>query len=74
MTRRAMEDREQGLDIETDEPGLLLGVTRRQLFSTSSASALVFYLGPLAACAQPGTIGEPFDDGTFFDDGAGWVD
>ena len=49
--------------------------TRRQVLLGGSALALVAAASTLAA-AEPvlEERGEPFDDGTWFDDGYGWVD
>ena len=44
--------------------------TRRELLL---AAAAVVAAGPAEALAGP-ERGEPFDDGTWFDDGYGWVD
>lgn len=51
-----------------------LALDRRRLMAGSSAFALAIVLG---ACDQPAPgpgTGEPWSDGTFFDDGFGWVD
>jgi hypothetical protein len=44
-------------------------LTRRHLLLGSSALALVAATG-----AEADARGMPFDDGTWFDDGTGWVD
>jgi hypothetical protein len=58
-----------------DEPSAL-AITRRRLLESSSAAALALGAVPITACVAraPTSPGEPFDDGTFFDDGTGWVE
>lgn len=53
-------------------------LTRRRLLATTAAIA-IFPLPTLATDTALPPIaaidcGEPFDDGTYFDDGSGWVD
>jgi hypothetical protein len=51
--------------------------TRRQVLASVSALSLAATLPDLAEGGEvpkPEERGEPFDDGTYFDDGYGWVD
>lgn len=62
----------------TAHPAILAQLTRRRLLATTAAAA-VCPLPALAANLAASPIagldrGEPFDDGTYFDDGFGWVD
>lgn len=47
------------------------GITRRRLMLGSSQVALLTVM--LAGCGNGEVEPEPFSDGTFFDDGTGWV-
>ena len=47
-------------------------LTRRTLLASTAALSVVATFPTLATAAID--RGEPFDDGTFFDDGYGWVD
>jgi hypothetical protein len=49
---------------------------RRTFLATASAMALATSMGIAGRVAASDTSwrGEPFSDGTFFDDGTGWVD
>ena len=51
-------------------------VTRRQVLANVGAVSSVAVLPSLAASSepQPEMRGEPFDDGTYFDDEFGWID
>lgn len=52
------------------------GLDRRAFLAGTGAAASGLGLGtlPLAAEPAPEERGEPFDDGTYFDDGYGWID
>ena len=49
-------------------------VTRRALLEASSAALVLGMVGVPSAVARVDRRGQPFDDGTFFDDGFGWCD
>jgi hypothetical protein len=49
-------------------------MTRRSLLLTSTSVLIVSWVGVSPALGRGGRFGEPFDDGTFFDDGFGWCD
>ncbi len=55
---------------------VLLRLTRRRLLAgTALLAATALTATTLAAAVVPDDDrGEPFDDGTWFDDGYGWVD
>jgi hypothetical protein len=60
-------------DARRDDP---IRATRRQVLANVGAVSSVAVLPSLAASSepQPEMRGEPFDDGTYFDDGFGWID
>ena len=69
----------------TPEPlppsGAAAGATRREVLVGATAAASLAAIAAVAAVTlePPSTAydparGEPFDDGTWFDDGTGWVD
>jgi hypothetical protein len=74
MTGQRLQDRE-GVARDRGR-AITLTATRRQLLASSSGAALILSLMPISACdaPPPSPLGEPFDDGTFFDDGTGWVE
>lgn len=49
-------------------------LTRRGVLRASTACIALAAAWPSALRAGPQARGEPFDDGTFFDDGFGWTD
>jgi hypothetical protein len=61
-----------------EHPSIPIALTRRRLVATTAALAVCplpalpanLPVEPIAAIDR----GEPFDDGTYFDDGFGWVD
>ena len=60
--------------VRAEHPSIPIVVTRRRLLATTAV--VVICPMPALSIAQPIDAidrGEPFDDGTFFDDGLGWV-
>lgn len=77
MTEEHLENREAGVQGRGEHAkASALTTTRRRLLASSSGAALTLSLIPITSCARPPAdpLGEPFDDGTFFDDGTGWVE
>ncbi len=56
-----------------ERPRELLRTTRRRLLAGTACLAAAPSIGA-AAIVLDGDRGQPFDDGTFFDDGYGWTD
>jgi hypothetical protein len=56
-----------------ERPGELLRTTRRRLLAGTAGLVAAPSFGAAAIRADDDR-GEPFDDGTFFDDGYGWTD
>jgi hypothetical protein len=54
------------------QPRRSLAMTRRQLLGSAALATMTAAVAT-ATLAAPDR-GEPFSDGTFFDDGTGWID
>jgi hypothetical protein len=64
MTRPSAEPPDEAAPPEATRRAVLLGAAATVVASSTDVPAL----------EQDDGRGEPFDDGTFFDDGYGWVD
>jgi hypothetical protein len=64
MTRPSAEPPDEAAPPEATRRAVLLGAAATVVASSTDVPAL----------EQDVARGEPFDDGTFFDDGYGWVD